>query len=110
MFTKERIEKAITIFLEQNPRAAKEIENQSPIIAEQIGVTIEELRNNKANELFAEYAASRQLEVPLLAFEMTATSAAELRDLKLQYFRMLAETIGASWEEYVECNPHLKVL
>lgn len=110
MSPKERIKKAITIFLAQNPRAAKEIENQSPIVAEQIGVTLEELKNDKAYELFADYAASRQLEVPLLAFEMTATSAAELRELKLKHFGEQAEILGVNWEEYLECNPHLKAL
>jgi hypothetical protein len=107
MTPEDRFQKAISLFIEQNERVANEINQLSPQVAEQLGISFDEYKKAHAGRLFGEYAASVGLDVFMLAFELTATSQTELHELKSKHYRSLAEMLGMSWEEYIVHNPHL---
>lgn len=107
MSPNERFAKAVSIFLSKNPRAANEINRLSPNVAEDLGITLEQLQKETLHRLFGEHATSMGMDVSLLVFDLTASSPVELHELKSTYYRSLATALGLSWEEYISHNPHL---
>ena len=107
MLPEERFKKALFLFIEQNAHAAAAIKQLSPQVAEHLGVTFEQYKFESASKLFAEHAQAMGRDVSLLVFELTATTDAELHQLKSTYYRSLASALGMSWAEYTSENPHL---
>lgn len=107
MLAEERFEKAVSHFLEGNALAASQVAQLSPQVAEHLGMDFTHYKKENAARLFAQHAAYLGKDVQLFVFELTATSESELYELKSNYYRTLADTLGMTWEDYVSHNPHL---
>lgn len=110
MSPKERFDKALSIFFQQNPSALRQIESLSPDTAEHLGMEFDDYKKDCSIKLFGEYAKSLGLDVQLLVFKLTAESPDKQKSLEKEYHTGIAAALGISWDEYLEQNPHLAPL
>lgn len=110
MSPKERFDKALSIFLQQNPSAHRQIESLSPDTAEHLGMEFNDYKKDCSIKLFGQYAKSVGLDVQLLVIKLTAESPDMQKSLEKEYYTGIAAALGMSWDEYLEHNPHLAAL
>lgn len=110
MTPKERLDKALSIFLLQNPNAQREIESLLPTAADDLGMGFNDYKKEHSLKLFGQYSRTVGLDIQLLIIQMTAESLEEQNSLKREHYREIAKALGMTWEEYLEHNPQLASL
>ncbi|PVZ13814.1 MULTISPECIES: DUF6388 family protein [unclassified Pseudomonas] len=77
---------------------------QHPQLAEEIASLSEAEQQQQVQWAFEDAADDRGLQPWEYALELIAESPEQLRDMRLETHREVAEALGMSWEEYCQFN------
>ena len=75
---------------------------------EALGVNLEEYKELRLTQRFNEYAEKIGLEPFELYLKLGVDTEEEREKLRLKQAKNLADSLGISWEEYIELNPKWK--
>ena len=97
-------------FLSMNPRLEKKLDNLSEIIATNIGVTLEDYRDDEFSREFRKYAKLHKLDSTILVIELCTDDHEERKEMVLEYYKKHAEILDISWDDFKNINRSNKYL
>jgi hypothetical protein len=91
-------------YFASNPKAAIEIESVSVKMLDNLGITMEEWRQNQRYLAFSKAAEAYGFEVDEFVIHLMAESPAQANAWRLERQRQLADGLGIPWDEYKQLN------
>lgn len=102
--TEKRLNVALEKFLTLNPDIQTNINNFNPAIADNLGMSLNEYRQQKLVEMFREYAEANDLDISNLINDLCADNEQERSAIHLQRHKEIAKSLGMDLSEYCKIN------
>jgi hypothetical protein len=107
---KQRYALAKEKFLSINPRLKQKLDNLNENTAINIGMTLEDYRNNEFSREFSKYAKLHKLDSIILVIELCTDNHEARNEMVLEYYQEHAEILGISWDDFKKINRNNKYL
>ncbi|MDI2595151.1 DUF6388 family protein [Pseudomonas sp. N3-W] len=95
-------EQALKLFLDQRPELRHELDNLNPLLAQAKGETPAQFREERLHEAFEAEAERLGLFAWELTLQLTAATAEDYQNQRLEVHREVAQMAGMDWLEYCE--------
>jgi len=102
--SEDRLDTALEKFLSSRPELQTKLNNLSSTVADNLGYSIEDYRQQKLAEAFGSYAKENGLDTSKLIIDLAATNDKERAELHLERHKLISQSLGMEFSEYCKQN------
>ncbi|WP_296251849.1 DUF6388 family protein [Pseudomonas sp. UBA4194] len=99
-----RHQAALDRFLADHPAVQEELDHLNPLAARAAGMSAQEYRDERLHQAFEEAADAQGLFAWELTLKLTAASAEEFQEQRLEVHKEVAEMAKMPWDEYARLH------